>query len=66
MERFHTAAMLKEPDRVPIAPLMDYYYANCAGITAKEYVLGDFKTAMNAVKKTYWRHGGDLDRKSVV
>ena len=61
MERFHTAVMLKEPDRVPIAPLMDYYYANCAGITAKEYVLGDFKNAMNAVKKTYWRHGGDLD-----
>jgi uroporphyrinogen-III decarboxylase len=61
MERFHTAVQLKEPDRVPIAPLMDYYYANCAGITAKEYVLGDFKTAMNAVKTTYQRHGGNLD-----
>jgi uroporphyrinogen-III decarboxylase len=61
MDRFHTAVRLKEPDRVPIAPLMDYYYANCAGITAKEYVFGDFKTAANAVKTTYKRHGGDLD-----
>ncbi|HUY01421.1 MAG TPA: uroporphyrinogen decarboxylase family protein [Candidatus Deferrimicrobium sp.] len=61
MERFHTAVRLKEADRVPIAPLMDYYYANCAGITAEEYVFGDFKTAANAVKTTYKRHGGDLD-----
>ena len=61
MERFHTAVKMKEADRVPIAPLMDYYYANCAGITAKDYVFGDFRVAMNAVKTTYRRHGGDLD-----
>ncbi|MHA1310631.1 MAG: uroporphyrinogen decarboxylase family protein [Candidatus Helarchaeota archaeon] len=61
MERFNTAVLLKEPDRVPIAPLMDYYYANCAGITPAEYVLGDFKIAARAVKTTYERHGRDLD-----
>lgn len=61
MERFNTAVLLKEADRIPIAPLMDYYYANCAGLTPAEYVFGDFKIASNAVKTTYERHGSDLD-----
>jgi hypothetical protein len=61
MERFNTAVLLKEADRIPIAPLMDYYYANCAGLTPAEYVFGDFKIASNAVKTTYERHGCDLD-----
>ncbi|MBD3229888.1 MAG: hypothetical protein GF329_17025 [Candidatus Lokiarchaeota archaeon] len=61
MERFNSAVLLKESDRIPIGPLMDYYYANCAGLTPAEYVLGAFKVAANAVKTTYERHGCDLD-----
>ncbi|MHA1269401.1 MAG: uroporphyrinogen decarboxylase family protein [Candidatus Helarchaeota archaeon] len=61
MERFNTAILLKEGDRIPIAPLMDYYYANCAGLTPAQYVLGDFRIAKRAVKITYERHGCDLD-----
>ncbi len=61
MERFKAAINFKELDRIPIAPLMDYYYANCAGITPAMYVLGDFRIASRAVKITYERHGRDLD-----
>ncbi|MHA1144962.1 MAG: uroporphyrinogen decarboxylase family protein [Candidatus Helarchaeota archaeon] len=60
-ERFNTAVQLKEPDRVPITPLMDYYHAFCAGITPVEYVLGDFEVAARAVRVTHERHGNNLD-----
>lgn len=61
LQRFDTAVDLKEPDRVPITPLMDYYYAASNGISAKEFVTGPFERVSQAVRKTYERFDGALD-----
>ena len=61
MERFDTAVNMKEADRIPIAFLMDYYYANCAKLSPWRYVMDDFNVAASAVEYTYKMHGEDLD-----
>ncbi len=60
-ERFNRVIDLKEPDRIPITPLMDYYYAANNNMSAKEFVLGPFEKVFNAVKNTYNRFNGALD-----
>jgi hypothetical protein len=60
-ERFNRAIDLKEPDRIPITPLMDYYYAGNNNMSAKEFVLGPFERVFTAVKNTYARFNGALD-----
>ncbi|MFX1274833.1 MAG: uroporphyrinogen decarboxylase family protein [Promethearchaeota archaeon] len=60
-ERFNTAIQLKEPDRIPITPLMDYYYAANNNMSAKEFVLAPFERVFNAVRNTYNRFNGVLD-----
>ncbi len=60
-ERFNQAVNLKEPDRIPITPLMDYYYAANNHMSAKEFVLAPFERIFNAVKNTYNRFNSVLD-----
>jgi len=60
-ERFETAVDIKEPDRIPITPLMDYYYAASNGMSAKDFVTGKFDRVFKAVKNTYDRFNGTLD-----
>ena len=60
-ERFNKAIDLKEPDRIPITPLMDYFYAANNGISSKEFILGPIENVFTAVKNTYTRFNGALD-----
>jgi uroporphyrinogen decarboxylase len=60
-ERFDRAIEIKEPDRIPIVPLMDYFYAANNGMSAKEFIYGSFKKVSKAVKKTFARFNGALD-----
>ncbi|MHA1294435.1 MAG: uroporphyrinogen decarboxylase family protein [Promethearchaeota archaeon] len=60
-ERFNRAVNLKEPDRIPITPLMDYYYAANNNMSARDFVLEPFEKIFNAVKNTYNRFKGILD-----
>ncbi len=60
-ERFERAVEIKEADRIPITPLMDYYYAANNKMSAKEFVLGPFEKVFSAVKNTYTRFNGALD-----
>ena len=60
-ERFETAVKLKEPDRIPITPLMDYYYAANNNMSPKDFVLGPFEAVFAAVKNTHNRFNGVLD-----
>ena len=60
-ERFNRAIDLKEPDRIPITPLMDYFYAANNQMSPREFVLGPFENVSNAVKNTYNRFKGVLD-----
>lgn len=60
-ERFETAVNLKEADRIPITPLMDYYYAANNNMSPRDFVLGPFEAVFSAVKNTYNRFNGVLD-----
>lgn len=60
-ERFNKAIELKEPDRIPITPLMDYFYAANNNMSSKEFVLGPIENIFTAVKNTYTKFGGKLD-----
>ncbi|TFG01862.1 MAG: hypothetical protein EU542_06210 [Promethearchaeota archaeon] len=60
-ERFNKAIDLKEPDRIPITPLMDYFYAANNGMSTREFIFGRFRKVFKAVKKTFARFGGALD-----
>ncbi|MGQ4875917.1 MAG: uroporphyrinogen decarboxylase family protein [Promethearchaeia archaeon] len=60
-ERFNKALKFKEPDRVPITPLMDYYYAANNNMSPRDFVLGPFEYVFTAVKNTYNRFNGVLD-----
>jgi len=50
-QRVEDAVQLKEPDRVPVAPLFSYFYAKYAGITPAEAHY-DYEKWIMAVKKT--------------
>ena len=60
-ERFNRAVELKEPDRIPITPLMDYYYAANNEMSPYDFVMAPFEHVFNAVKNTYRRFEGILD-----
>lgn len=56
-ERFEAVVNLSEPDRVPVAPLFDYFSARYAGISFAEY-LADRNNAKKALIKTVEGLGG--------
>lgn len=60
-DRFQRAVNLKEPDRVPITPLMDYFYAANNNMSAYDFVMAPFKYIFAAVRKTYKKFDGNLD-----
>ena len=60
-ERFNKAVGLKEPDRIPITPLMDYYYAANNNMSSKDFVLGPIEHVFTAINNTYSRFDGVLD-----
>jgi len=60
-ERFNRAVDLKEPDRIPITPLMDYYYAANNNMSPWDFVCAPFEQVFNAVLNTYKRFDGVLD-----
>ncbi len=60
-ERFNKAVQLKEPDRIPITPLMDYFYAANNNMSSKEFVLGPIENLFTAVRNTYAKFEGKLD-----
>jgi hypothetical protein len=61
IERIEAVTELKMPDRVPVAPLLDFYCAACAGVSARDYLLGDVDVMLKAVEITYKRHGCAFD-----
>lgn len=61
IERIETVTQLKTPDRVPVAPLLDFYCAACAGVSAREFLVGDIEIMLKATEVTYERHGRALD-----
>ncbi|MGV9198109.1 MAG: hypothetical protein ACOC4M_04655 [Promethearchaeia archaeon] len=60
-QRFNRVVDLKEPDRVPITPLMDYFYAANNNLSAYDFVMTPFKYVFAAVRNTYQRFNGELD-----
>jgi len=62
-ERFNRAVDLKEADRIPFTPLMDYYYSGNEAVrmSPMEFVLGPFEKVFNAVKNTYNKFNGIFD-----
>lgn len=60
-ERFNRAVELKEPDRIPFTPLMDYYYAANNNMSPWDFVCAPFERVWNAVLNTYKRFDGKLD-----
>lgn len=60
-ERFNRAVQLKEPDRIPFTPLMDYFYAANNNLSSKEFVLGPIENVFTAVKNTYAKFEGKVD-----
>ncbi|MGV9172180.1 MAG: hypothetical protein ACOC44_09150 [Promethearchaeia archaeon] len=60
-QRFNRVVDLKEPDRVPITPLMDYFYAANNNLSAYDFVMAPFKYVFAAVRNTYQRFNGELD-----
>ncbi|MCP4760701.1 MAG: hypothetical protein GY870_02895 [archaeon] len=60
-ERFDKALNLKEADRIPICPLMDYYYAANNGLSPRDFVLAPFDLVTRAVRNTYNKFNGYLD-----
>jgi len=61
IERIEAVTELKMPDRVPVAPLLDFYCAACAGVSARDYLLGDVDVMLKAAEVTYERHGRAFD-----
>ncbi|MHA1488885.1 MAG: uroporphyrinogen decarboxylase family protein [Promethearchaeota archaeon] len=57
-QRFNEAIMLKEPDRVPIAPMVTYYPAVQKGLTKKEAMYEPEKFA-EATKEVVCRYNWD-------
>ena len=56
LERVSAAMDLKEPDRVPVAPLLDTFPARVAGVTLADYLF-DFETFERAFEETYLKLG---------
>lgn len=52
-ERFHRAVLGKRPDRVPFAPLMDYFYARVANFTVSEFVASPNRVLTKCVRATH-------------
>jgi len=61
IERIDAVTALKVPDRVPVAPLLDFYCASCAGVPARDFILGDVNIMLRACEVTYERHGKAFD-----
>ncbi|SMB94956.1 Uroporphyrinogen-III decarboxylase [Thermanaeromonas toyohensis ToBE] len=59
-ERVRAAINLQKPDRVPVAPLLEWYIPFQAGITTKEFIF-DFDKACNAIIQVWEKHGKDID-----
>ncbi|MBD3342045.1 MAG: hypothetical protein GF353_23295 [Candidatus Lokiarchaeota archaeon] len=55
------AVNLKIPDRIPITPLMDYYYAASNGMSSYDFICGPFKKVFRAVEKTHQKFNEKLD-----
>ncbi|WP_227762657.1 uroporphyrinogen decarboxylase family protein [Zhaonella formicivorans] len=60
IERVRAAINLEKPDRVPVAPLMEWYFPVQAGITTKEFMF-DFDKACDAIVRVWEKHGKDVD-----
>ncbi|MHA1733064.1 MAG: uroporphyrinogen decarboxylase family protein [Promethearchaeota archaeon] len=60
-ERFHRAVLDKGPDRVPFAPLMDYFYARVVGLTVSEFVSLPYRKVARAVRFAHRVFGDYFD-----
>ncbi len=60
-ERFNAAVNLKEPDRVPLALLMDYFYARMARLTPKQFIDSSYRRIFQAVRYTHDLFGDWFD-----
>ncbi len=52
-QRFDTAVKLEEPDRVPLALLMDYFYARIARMTPRQFINSGYDNIFRAVRYTH-------------
>ncbi len=60
-ERFNAAVDRKEPDRVPLALLMDYFYARMARLTPKQFINSGYRQIFKAVRYTHDLFGDWFD-----
>ncbi len=60
VERFRAAMDLKVPDRVPVAPLLEWYIPVKAGVSTHDFVY-DFDKANAAIIKVWEMHGKEID-----